>query len=137
MPDVQVRITTTGAEQAVAAFGQTTASVQRFAQATGQATAAAVGHERAVRSVGTELRTLAFTLSGAAAVASVFARNNEELQQKLQVVSLTIAAVAAMTRVLGASLRLLSLSEIGLVIAAIAAVVAVGVLLIQHWEQVR
>src|SRR5207247_5622277 len=106
-------------------------------QATTQATAAAVGHERAVRSVGTELRTLAFTLSGAAAVASVFARNNEELQQKLQVVSVTIAALAAMTRVLGASLRLLSLSELGLVIGASAGVVAAGRVLHQRREDVR
>ena len=36
MPDVQVRITTTGAEQAVAAFNQTAQASQRFAQTTQQ-----------------------------------------------------------------------------------------------------
>jgi hypothetical protein len=76
-------------------------------------------------------------LAGLAAVASVVARNNPELQRQFEVLSLTLSGAGASVRAVGGALRLLALSPIALVVAAIAGLIAVGILLYKHWDEVK
>src|SRR2546428_13368901 len=47
-------------------------------------------------------------MAGAAAVSSIFARNNPELQRQLEVLSLTLSGLGTSARALGAALILLA-----------------------------
>ena len=77
------------------------------------------------------------TMAGAAAIASLFARNNKEMQRSLEVASLTIAGVTTLMRTLVVVIRLVSSSMILLTTTGIAALIAGAILLIRNWEVVK
>jgi hypothetical protein len=75
--------------------------------------------------------SFAATASGTAALLSIFARNNEQLQRSLEVVSIGMAAAGTAVRVLAAAMRF-ALTPIGLVVTAIGAAIAIAM----NWEVV-
>mgnify|MGYP001589566763 CR=1 FL=1 len=84
-----------------------------------------------------DVKGLALALAGTAAVASIFARGNPELQRSLEATSLAIAAVSTSLRALGAVMRLVASSPIVAIIGGLIALGAAIYLIITNWERVK
>jgi hypothetical protein len=99
---------------------------QQKAQQAVQATTSSMGGLRQ------SATAFAATLSGTAALLSLFARNNEELKRQLEVVAVATGAAGAAMRVLGAATRF-ALTPIGAIVTAVAAAIAI----FQNWDTVQ
>jgi hypothetical protein len=75
-------------------------------------------------------------MSGAAAVASIFARGNEDLRRQLEVLSMTLAVAGASTRAFGASLRFV-VGVVGWKVTAVAALAGAIIALVRNWDAAR
>src|SRR5436309_189203 len=143
MPDVQVRITTTGAEQAVAAFNQTAQASQRFAQTTSATVTQARIATQAFSFVLLDVARIARTTGGAAgkefadsldsAVVAVSTARGAVAAYRgvLQSQELITKAVTAATVALNTATAAI-LSPLGLTLLAVAGVVAAYLLYEQH-----
>jgi len=108
--------------------GATVASVgQQAADTTGKVGAGFASARQVVGSFST-------TLSGAAAIASVFAARNEELKRHLEVVSLALSGASTAARTASAAFTAIT-GVIGIKIAAIAALAGAVVFLVRNWDQ--
>lgn len=124
----------------------TTKSALRDVQESAKSTAAAVAAtgEESTRSSGRmreafgTMRRMALDISsalaGAAAIASIFAKNNEQLKRSLEVASLALSGLGTSVRAVTALTRLL-VNVIGVKIAALGAVAAAVVFLVRNWDQ--
>ncbi|MDR7537421.1 MAG: hypothetical protein QN183_13780 [Armatimonadota bacterium] len=164
MAEVGIRIVLSGAPEAAAGFEQAAAAARKFGsdvqqasehvqraseqsrQAYERAQHAADRAGRSVRNLTTEqraflasVRDLSQTLQGTAAILSIFARGNQDLQDKLEKLTVNLTLVSAglslyrnaaqlaagTTVLLTNAVRLLS-GPVGIAVAALGALVAVG-----------
>ena len=84
-----------------------------------------------------DVKGLALALAGTAAVASIFARGNPELQRSLEATSLAIAAVSTSLRALGAVMKLVAASPIVAIIGGLIALGAAIYFIVTSWERVK
>lgn len=138
MADVSITIRVQGTPEVLAAFkGIQSAAVQTGEAASQASTSARTSADQATRAVGgfrQQAMALSSALAGAAAVASIFARNNAALQRQLEVLSLTMSGLSTSVRAVGAGMRVV-ISIIGVKIAIVGAAIAAVVLLIRYWDQ--
>ncbi len=108
--------------------GATVASVgQQAADTTGKVGAGFASARQVVGSFST-------TLSGAAAIASVFAARNEELKRHLEVVSLALSGAGTAARTASAAFTAIT-GVIGIKIAAVAVLAGAVVLMVRNWDE--
>lgn len=86
------------------------------------------------RQLGSTFSNVASLISGASAMASIFARGNEDLQKRLQALSLGLAASSTAVRTFGAALNLIGRGPIGLVITGLGIAAAAGIALARNWD---
>lgn len=140
MADVSLTIRIQGTPEVLAALKQVTGQ----AQATGaQVQQLGVQQQKtADATVGAFSRArqgmLAFSsaLAGTAAIASILARNNAQLQRQLEVLSLTLAGAGTAARTMAAGLRLV-VAVVGAKIAILGTAIAAVVLLVRNWDQAK
>lgn len=140
MADVSITIRVAGTPEVLAAFKGIQTAAQQTGHAASQAsTSARVSANQAtaaVRGFRQQAMALSSALAGAAAVASIFARNNATLQRQLEVLSLTMSGLSTSVRAVGAALRVV-ITIIGVKVAVLGAAVAAVVMLIRHWDQAK
>lgn len=83
-----------------------------------------------------DVRDLTQAVAGTAAVLSLFARNNDDLQRSLEVVSLSLVGVSTVLRAFAAIGKFV-VGTIGLKVLAIGSLIAAGVALLFNWEAVK
>lgn len=123
---------------------QQTRAVGNASKEAGQKSAAAFeAQEKAAKRAVAEqrsffrgMRDVTQAVAGAAAVMSLFARNNDDLQRTLEVVSLTLVGMNTVLRAF-TSIGKLIVTTIGLKVVAIGALIAAGLALIFNWEAVK
>jgi len=122
-----------GAQEAasgLAALGQQAATASTATAKAAQSSTKAFTEFRMI------IRDVTQTVAGMAALMSLFARNNSELQGKLEAVAISLTAVAQATRVLMGAVKL-TVTLVGGFVGAIVAAIAIGVALIANWDKVK
>lgn len=134
---IEVRFTVAGLGQTKAAMQEIESSARKTAGAVteiGQQTDASAGRMRgAFTAMRRSLGDISAGLAGAAAVASLFARNNAELKRQLEVTSLALSGLGTTVRAVTGILRGLVVL-VGIKVTAIAALAAAVFFLVRNWE---
>src|SRR5256885_2437653 len=118
----------TGFEEATVALRQLGQNGQKSGEQVAAGAAKAAASTSSMRS---SMAALAGIGASTAAVLSIFARNNTELQDALEKATVAMTLASSALRGVGAAMRFLT-SPIGLVVAAIGA----GILVFLNWETV-
>jgi hypothetical protein len=128
------------AEQLRRAVQQSIGGVQELGQKATQAGAVSAKAfdttEKSAMGLRRSLVYMASAISGAGAVASIFARNNETLKRQLEVLSLTMSGLSTTIYAVGAAMRAVILI-IGVKIAIVGAAIGAIVLLIRNWDYAK
>ena len=130
MAELEIKTTVTGVEESKQKLGE-------LGKATDDLDGKQKKSTESTKAARAALKDIAVTLTATAAVASIFARNNVELQENLQAFSLATAGAAAVVRVFGNVIKLVAAVPLVGIALAIGAVITATILLVQHWEEAK
>lgn len=134
MAGIEVSVSVKGTPEAL----RDLANVGEVAKKAGQeATASQAKLRESTLATRGGFKDLIQTVSGTAAIMSLMARNNEEAQRKLEILSLSLSALSVVMRAAKDVISLLSRSMALLWTAGIAVVITGITLLIRNWEEAK